>query len=210
MRVKLKERDPVRVEVALREYDQNNRQWKRMPASMIRKVAVKQGHQMAFPSLFQGLNMEDENERGLIIDLDPEPSPTPIRATPIQSPPIVTGDATSPEKAGEPVTIDAKTMAQAKEARREHAIPPNLLNRVQGEGIEWDDFLGIIGVESWTEWREMGRTAADAWTVYQERVNNMVDDEEDGEEEVTDAQPTENGEASQDSIEEEVGTRTLL
>ena len=53
--------NPIRIEVSLHEYVQKNREgrpnrfWGEKPGTMIRKVAIAQGHREAYPSLFAGL-----------------------------------------------------------------------------------------------------------------------------------------------------------
>lgn len=51
---------PTHVEVSLSEYDTGKSNWKRMPATMIVKVAKAQALREAFPNLFSGLYDESE------------------------------------------------------------------------------------------------------------------------------------------------------
>lgn len=51
---------PTHVEVSLPEYDTGRSNWKRMPATMIVKVAKAQALREAFPNLFSGLYEESE------------------------------------------------------------------------------------------------------------------------------------------------------
>lgn len=46
---------PIRKRVPLAEYDRGNSQWRKMPATMIEKVAIVQAHRDAFPSDLGGL-----------------------------------------------------------------------------------------------------------------------------------------------------------
>lgn len=47
--------DPIRIEVALHEYDRKQSLWNSHKGTMIRKVALVQAHREAFPSMFAGL-----------------------------------------------------------------------------------------------------------------------------------------------------------
>jgi hypothetical protein len=51
---------PDFISVSLKEYDNQRRQWKQMPATMIRKVAVVQALREAFPNEMAGLQGSDE------------------------------------------------------------------------------------------------------------------------------------------------------
>ena len=53
-------RAPDYIAVTLKEYDNQRQQWRRMPATMIRKVAVVQALREAFPSEMAGLQGSDE------------------------------------------------------------------------------------------------------------------------------------------------------
>ena len=162
--VQVKNRNPVRVEVALTEYDQGNTQWKRKPATMIIKTAIKQSHQMAFPSLFQGLDMGDSDGDGeplVIIDSDYNVIDEP------------------PRSANNNVASNQNNNVREPEPEPEHEkwpIPERLSQRVSDAGIDWDGFLDIIGASSWQEWRESGKTAVDAWNLYEERKKEVPDD----------------------------------
>jgi len=156
-------RIPVRVEVGLSEYEQNNRQWKRMPATMIRKVAVKQAHQLAFPSLFQGLAVSDELAHGQIIDADTGPMAEP--------------DTNQNYTQAPTRNVQPYNQQRATAERRHIAVPPNLHKRIVDDGISDEEFLGIIGVQTWREWIESGRNAVDAWTVYEGLAKSMADNE---------------------------------
>jgi len=51
---------PVEIEVQLKEYDKHMANWKTMPATMIRKVAISQAWREAYPTEFAGLLDEAE------------------------------------------------------------------------------------------------------------------------------------------------------
>jgi len=80
-------REPLEIQVNFSEYAAKkadgtlNGQWSKMPATMIRKVALVQAHREAFPDQFQG--MYDESElpamtNGIVIDAESSPqSPMP-------------------------------------------------------------------------------------------------------------------------------------
>ena len=55
-----KGKEPTFIAVSLQEYDNGRRQWKQMPATMIRKVAVVQALREAFPNEMAGLQGGDE------------------------------------------------------------------------------------------------------------------------------------------------------
>jgi phage recombination protein Bet len=55
---------PIRVTVAFKEYNQNNRMWNSKPKTMIRKVALAQALREAFPEDFEGLYSEEEMPTG--------------------------------------------------------------------------------------------------------------------------------------------------
>ena len=55
-----KGKEPFFISVSLKEYDNQRQQWRRMPATMIRKVAVVQALREAFPSEMAGLQGSDE------------------------------------------------------------------------------------------------------------------------------------------------------
>ena len=59
--------DTFKQTALLKEYDQNNSTWRKMPATMIRKVAIVQALREAFPRQFQG--MYDQSEMGVKNDL---------------------------------------------------------------------------------------------------------------------------------------------
>lgn len=63
---------PMRTTVRLSEYDSGRSNWKRMPATMIRKVALVQALREAFPTAFRGLY--DAAEMGM----DPDTLPTNV------------------------------------------------------------------------------------------------------------------------------------
>ena len=52
--VMVRDREPTRVEVALKEYDRQRALWKTHKATMIQKVAAAQAFRFAFPRLFAG------------------------------------------------------------------------------------------------------------------------------------------------------------
>lgn len=81
---------PFRATVRLSEYDAQQGNWRKMPATMIRKVALVQALREAFPTAFRGLY--DAAEMGM----DPEALPTnvidstAVEVAPVQEPPSAT------------------------------------------------------------------------------------------------------------------------
>ena len=65
--VMVRDREPTRVEVALKEYDRQRALWKTHKATMIQKVAASQAFRFAFPRLFAGAY--DQSEIGPDTDL---------------------------------------------------------------------------------------------------------------------------------------------
>jgi phage recombination protein Bet len=63
--------EPIEIEVQLREYDKQQANWKSMPSTMIRKVALSQAWREAFPKEFEGLYDEAEvaDKQPLTIDM---------------------------------------------------------------------------------------------------------------------------------------------
>ena len=54
---------PVEITVSMKEFNTGKSSWKKIPATMIRKVALVQGHREAFPSELSG--MYDQSEMGV-------------------------------------------------------------------------------------------------------------------------------------------------
>ena len=152
---------PVRVEVALHEYIQRrndgtpNRFWKDKPGTMIQKVALAQGHRLAYPSLYAG--MYDESESG----------PGGLPTDPIVMPSVEAAV----------IDVPAKPESANGQAARGAAGPLDnpessvnrLRKRVEGEGMEWPHFLAsVLGAETWDQWHNEGGTPRSAWDTYQE------------------------------------------
>ena len=138
-------RMPVRIEVSMTEYNQNTRPWQRMPATMIQKVALSQAHRMAFPSLFQGLNVGDDHEHSpMIIDVE--------------------GGVVRDNNDN---NFSYKTSPPLNESNLEsNSIPERLKARIIEEGLTLEEFVAILGVKSYQEWRDSGKSALDAWNLY--------------------------------------------
>lgn len=66
--IQRKDRNPVVVTVELKEYAADNTQWKKMPSTMIQKVAGSQALSREFPELFSGMYDESEMPSGEVIE----------------------------------------------------------------------------------------------------------------------------------------------
>ena len=147
---------PVRVEVALHEYIQRrndgtpNRFWKDKPGTMIQKVALAQGHRLAYPSLYAG--MYDESESG------PGGLPTDPIVMPSVEAAVIDVPANSESANGQAGLLDNPESSVNR-----------LRKRVEGEGMKWPDFLAsVLGAETWDQWHNEGGTPRSAWDTYQE------------------------------------------
>lgn len=104
---------PVHCEVALDEFSTGQTGWKRMPGTMIRKVALVSALREAFPSSFAGLY--DAAEMRVDVTADGE-IVEPPRATPSQPEDFIArGGAQEPRRATEPPpTVSRATNAPAR------------------------------------------------------------------------------------------------
>ena len=84
-------RVPTKITVSMEEYDTHQSSWLKMPATMIRKVALVQALREAFPSSFVGLY--DSSEMGAELPTD---TPLPKMAAPHPASPVVIEDAAEP------------------------------------------------------------------------------------------------------------------
>ena len=73
---------PVRAEVSFAEYSTGKSGWARMPATMIRKVALTQALREAFPVAFAGMYGEEEMSKTLDKQAEAKTSPTVRSNTP--------------------------------------------------------------------------------------------------------------------------------
>ena len=93
-KVRRKGKDPTFISVSLSEYDNTRRQWKQMPATMIRKVAVVQALREAFPNDMAGLQGGGE------FDLAEERQVVEGEVVDRRTGEIVDGAASAPEPQG--------------------------------------------------------------------------------------------------------------
>ncbi|MCK9568938.1 phage recombination protein Bet [Candidatus Pacearchaeota archaeon] len=63
---------PIRAEVVMAEYNTDKAQWKKMPGTMIRKVAIVQALREAFPANLGGMYDSSEMNQAGIADIDPD------------------------------------------------------------------------------------------------------------------------------------------
>jgi len=63
---------PIRAEVVMAEYNTDKAQWKKMPGTMVRKVAIVQSLREAFPANLGGMYDSSEMNRAGVADMDPE------------------------------------------------------------------------------------------------------------------------------------------
>jgi phage recombination protein Bet len=63
---------PIRAEVVMAEYNTDKAQWKKMPGTMVRKVAIVQSLREAFPANLGGMYDSSEMAQAGVADIDPE------------------------------------------------------------------------------------------------------------------------------------------
>jgi phage recombination protein Bet len=63
---------PIRAEVVMAEYNTDKAQWKKMPGTMVRKVAIVQALREGFPANFGGIYDGSEMNQAGVADMDPE------------------------------------------------------------------------------------------------------------------------------------------
>lgn len=63
---------PTKAEVVMAEYNTDKAQWKKMPGTMIRKVAIVQALREAFPANMGGMYDSSEMNQAGMADIDPE------------------------------------------------------------------------------------------------------------------------------------------
>jgi phage recombination protein Bet len=63
---------PIRAEVVMAEYNTDKAQWKKMPGTMVRKVAIVQSLREAFPANLGGMYDSSEMNQAGVADMDPE------------------------------------------------------------------------------------------------------------------------------------------
>lgn len=83
-RVFVEGRQPFYEEVTLQEYSTGKSGWAKMPATMIRKVALVHCLREAFPDQFQGLYCSEEMGKAGEVATAAEAAPAPAKAAPVE------------------------------------------------------------------------------------------------------------------------------
>ena len=133
---------PFRTEVMFSEYNRNMALWKEKPATMIRKVALKQALAEAFPGLFQGYELresERSSEEEVVL-------PLPDAASP----------AGPPAAEGSPVAPPAKPVVTDVTAFFTEAAKLGYTSRTGAADTK--RVLGALGITDLDAWLASGRT----------------------------------------------------
>lgn len=113
-------RVPIFDEVSLSEYSTGKSNWTKMPATMIRKVALCHALREAFPDDFQGLYGEEEMGADIPSE-EQTPTQAAAQASAVEAVETVQQPAAAPAPA-QPAPIDAYKAALTR-AKRERGIP---------------------------------------------------------------------------------------
>lgn len=97
-RVFVEGRQPFYEEVTLQEYSTGKSGWAKMPATMIRKVALVHCLREAFPDQFQGLYCSEEMGKAGEVATAAEAAPAPSKATPVEVVAEVVEEEDSPQR----------------------------------------------------------------------------------------------------------------
>jgi phage recombination protein Bet len=171
--VSRKDRDtPHKSTISFEEYDTGQANWKKMPATMCRKVALVQGLREVFPTVYAGIDVnvdvgDAEEIVGEVISDTAAPN-QPSQPAPAGRPAPAQGAAAQTASAGTPAPATAASAAPGRTPATAAAdvtvptpadLPPSqaddlaaLQADVQAAGLTWENFQRDVLKWVWAEW----------------------------------------------------------